>query len=84
MKSARVNIDRAGGHVLVSGAGTVYVNNQPLALEGSINAVGAAVVGGSTTVYAENRKVARKSDTLSNGKNITEGSLDTFVDPNNN
>lgn len=84
MKSARVNIDRAGGHVLVAGAGTVFVNNQPLALEGSANAAGAVVVAGSNTVVAENRRVARKSDALSNGSNITEGSLDTFVDPNNN
>ena len=83
MKAARVNIDRAGGHVIVEGADTVFVNNQPLALEGSANAVGVVVVGGSTTVVVENRKVARKSDSLSNGKNITEGSLDTFVDPNN-
>ncbi len=84
MKAARVEQDVASGTQLIEGATTVFVNNRPLALEGSVNASGVAVVGGSNTVTAQNRKVARKSDAMSDGGNITEGSLDVFVDPVNN
>jgi uncharacterized Zn-binding protein involved in type VI secretion len=84
MRVARVNQETNNhGYKIIEGADTVFVNDLPLALQGSAHARGATVVAGSLTVFAEGRQVAREADSFSDGTNIGPGSSDVFVnDPN--
>lgn len=85
MKAARVNVDTAGNVPIVTGANTVFVNNQKLAIKTvSTTSTGAIVVGSSTNVFAENLGVARLGDSLNNGRTIATGSPDVFVNTPNN
>ena len=76
---ARQDVDVASNEKLVEGAQSVLVNNHPMVLVGSANAVGATVVRGSTVIEAENRQIARVGDAMSDGNNITTGSLNVFA-----
>jgi hypothetical protein len=76
---ARQDVDVAGNEKLVEGAQSVLVNDHPMVLIGSANAAGATVVRGSTVIEAENRQIARVGDSMSDGSNITTGSLNVFA-----
>jgi uncharacterized protein (TIGR02594 family) len=76
---ARQDVDVASNEKLVEGAQTVLVNDHPMVLIGSANAAGATVVRGSTVIEAENRQIARVGDAMSDGNNITTGSLNVFA-----
>ena len=84
MRAARVNLDVAGGVPIITGANTVFVNNQNLAIQTvSKTSQGAIVIGSSTTVFAENLGVARKSDSTNKGQAIATGSSNVFVNQPN-
>jgi uncharacterized protein (TIGR02594 family) len=76
---ARQDVDVAGNQKLVEGAQSVLVNDHPMVLIGSANAKGATVVRGSTVIEAEYRQIARVGDAMSDGNNITTGSLNVFA-----
>ena len=83
MNTARINIDVASNSILIDGARTVFVNDQPAALLSSPNARGAVVVAGSQNVIIEDRDVARVGDSMSDGGKISTGSLDVFTNSPN-
>lgn len=84
MKVARVNLDVAGGVPIVTGANTVFVNDQKLAIKTvSKTSRGSIVVGSSTTVFAENLGVARMGDATNQGRTIATGSSNVFVNQPN-
>ena len=76
---ARQDVDVASNEKLVEGAQSVLVNDHPMVLIGSANAKGATVVRGSTVIEAEYRQIARVGDAMSDGNNITTGSLNVFA-----
>jgi hypothetical protein len=84
MRVARANIDVVGNVPIITGAKTVFVNNQPLAIKTvSTTSTGAIIVGASATVFAENLGVARKADSTNRGQGIATGSSDVFVNQPN-
>ena len=77
---ARINKDRGGKSVLVSGgASTVFLENAPIAVMGSIAANGASIVTASNSVIVENKGLARSSDLMSDGSAIATGSKDSCI-----
>lgn len=76
---ARQDVDVAGNQKFVEGAQSVLVNDHPMVLIGSATATGATVVRGSIVIEAENRQIARVGDAMSDGSNITTGSLNVFA-----
>ena len=76
---ARVGIDSSSNQMLISGSGTVFINNQGAATAGAtINAAGANVVAGSTTVFIEHKGIAREGDIMADGQTITTSGPDCF------
>jgi len=77
---ARSNLDIGDNALLVSGATSVIVENQPIAVESSANTTGSVVSSCSTTVFAEDKGVAREADTMSTGGLIASSSTTVFAD----
>jgi uncharacterized Zn-binding protein involved in type VI secretion len=76
---ARINKDR-GKSVLVSGgASTVFLENAPIAIMGSVAANGATIITASNTVVIENKGLARSSDLMSDGSAVATGSNGSCV-----
>lgn len=77
---ARVDRDRAGG-IIITGATTVFVNNQPVAVVSSVigtapNRGDVIVTSTSPTVFAENRNVAPIGSVTARGFAVSSGSGD--------
>jgi predicted GTPase len=71
---ARLNQDRGNSVLIANGAATVFIDNEPLAVMGTIAANGAAVITSSNSILAENKGMARSSDLMSDGSSISTGS----------
>jgi len=75
---ARANRDRAGG-IIRTGAATVFVNNLPAALDGSV--IGTAPNPGDIivhslvqTVFVENKKIAVLGSVTARGRAVSSAS----------
>ena len=84
MRAARGNLDVVAGSKIISGANTVFVNNEKLAVVTSATAKGDTIIAGSPTVFADNKQVARLGDATNKGRLIATGSPNVFVNQPNN
>ena len=75
---ARVNIDVAGT-LIVSGANSVFVNNSPIAVEGSSTIEDGVISTSLTTVFAENNHVAAIGAVAASGSAVSSGSRNVFA-----
>lgn len=71
---ARLNRDRGNSVLVANAASTVFIDNEALAVMGTVAANGATIVTSSNTVLAENKGMARASDLMSDGSSISTGS----------
>jgi uncharacterized Zn-binding protein involved in type VI secretion len=79
--AARVAKDAAGG-LIITGAGTVYINGFHAASVGGITSNGDIIVASFNTVHAENRKIAALGSVTAKGKVVSSGSPMVFVGSN--
>jgi len=75
---ARVNVDVAGT-LIVSGANSVFVNNSPIAVEGSGTIKDGVITTSLTTVFAENNHVAAIGAVAASGSAVSSGSRNVFA-----
>jgi uncharacterized Zn-binding protein involved in type VI secretion len=76
---ARARKDAADNSLLIVGAMSVLVEDQPVVTQTSTNARGSTVASSSTTVFAESKGVAREGDTMNTGGAISSGSPTVFA-----
>ena len=76
---ARLNRDRGNSVLVSNGASYVFIDNEPMAIMGTVAANGATIVTSSNSVLVENKGMARTSDLMSDGSSISTGSAGACV-----